>query len=81
MQPAWGAASHGFDRDIATFGRLTGGGMGKRISSGTVSRLAISLRSSFWFLPAMMVSAAIALALALVALDRALGTAPAERLP
>ena len=55
--------------------------MGKRISSGTVSRLAISLRSSFWFLPAMMVSAAIALALALVALDRALGTAPAERLP
>lgn len=79
MQPAWGAASHGFDRDIATFGRLTGGGMGKRISSGTVSRLAISLRSSFWFLPAMMVSAAIALAL--VALDRALGTAPAERLP
>lgn len=53
--------------------------MGKRISSGTVSRLAISLRSSFWFLPAMMVSAAIALAL--VALDRALGTAPAERLP
>lgn len=55
--------------------------MGGRVSSGMLSRLAISLRSSFWFLPGLVVLASLALALGLVAADRALGGAPAERWP
>lgn len=50
-----------------------------RMSSGTLSRLAISLRSSFWFLPALIVLASVGLAVGLVALDRGLGGTPGER--
>ncbi|MGY1408756.1 DUF2254 domain-containing protein [Luteimonas sp. A611] len=53
----------------------------RHISSGTLSKLVISLRSSFWFLPACIVLLAIGLALGLVALDRQLGGAPGERWP
>ena len=55
--------------------------MGGRLSSGTISKLAISLRSSFWFLPGLIVLASIALAVGLVAVDRAIGRLPAERWP
>jgi uncharacterized membrane protein len=55
--------------------------MGARVSSGTLSKLAISLRSSFWFLPALIVLAALALAVGLVALDRSFGEMPGERWP
>ena len=51
------------------------------MSSGTLGKLAISLRSSFWFLPALIVLSSLVLAPALVALDRALGDGPGERWP
>ena len=51
------------------------------MSSGKVGKLAISLRSSFWFRPALIVLASVALAAAMVALDRALGGMPGERWP
>lgn len=52
-----------------------------RMSSGTLAKLAISLRSSFWFMPALIVLASVALAAGMVALDRALDGAPGERWP
>ncbi|WP_187471038.1 DUF2254 domain-containing protein [Luteimonas viscosa] len=55
--------------------------MPTRLSSATLSKLAISLRSSFWFLPACIVLASIVLALGLVALDHRLGSAPGEYWP
>lgn len=51
------------------------------MSSGTLAKLAISLRSSFWFLPSLIVLASVMLAVAMVALDRWLDGAPGERWP
>lgn len=51
------------------------------MSSGTLGKLAISLRSSFWFVPALIVLASVALAAGMVAMDRALDGAPGERWP
>src|SRR5690606_40617192 len=53
----------------------------RRMSSGRLSKAAISLRASFWFLPALIVLASLALAAGLVALDRQLDGSPAERWP
>ena len=53
----------------------------RRMSSGTLSKVVISLRSSFWFLPACLVLLALALAPALVALDHQLGSAPGDHWP
>ncbi|MDH5834836.1 DUF2254 domain-containing protein [Luteimonas kalidii] len=47
--------------------------MADRISSGALGKLAVSLRSSFWFLPGCIVLASIGLAVGLVALDRQSG--------
>lgn len=55
--------------------------MGGRLSSGMISKLAISLRSSFWFLPGLIVLASLALAAGVVALDRQLGDLPDDRWP
>ncbi len=55
--------------------------MVRRMSSGRLSKAAISLRSSFWFLPALIVLASVGVALGLVALDRQLDGSPAERWP
>src|SRR5690606_31674410 len=57
-----------------------GAGAGHR-SSGTLGKLAISLRSSFWFVPALIVLASVALAAGMVARGRALDGAPGERWP
>ncbi|MDH5824973.1 DUF2254 domain-containing protein [Luteimonas sp. RD2P54] len=55
--------------------------MASRMSSGALGKLAVRLRSSFWFLPALMVLAALALAPGLIALDHHLGSGPGERWP
>ncbi|MBS7456848.1 DUF2254 domain-containing protein [Coralloluteibacterium stylophorae] len=55
--------------------------MGRRLSSGASSKLAIDLRASFWFLPMLSVVAAVALAVGMVALDRWLGDGLARRWP
>ena len=62
---------------------LVGGGSDvvRRMSSGRLSKAAISLRSSFWFLPALIVLASTGVAAGLVALDRMLEGSPAERWP
>ena len=51
------------------------------MASGTLSKVVISLRSSFWFLPACLVLLALGLAPALVALDHQLGSAPGDDWP
>lgn len=55
--------------------------MSTKFSSGALGKLAVSLRSSFWFLPACIVLASIALAMALLALDQQLGSRPSDRWP
>src|SRR5690606_1084595 len=59
----------------------TAGAGAVHMSSGTLGKLAISLRSSFWFVPALIVLASVALAAGMVAMDRALDGAPGERWP
>lgn len=51
------------------------------MSSGRLGKLAISLRSSFWFLPALIVLSCVALGAGMVGLDRQLGDAPGQRWP
>lgn len=55
--------------------------MVRRMSRGRLSKAAISLRSSFWFLPALIVLASVGVAVGLVTLDRQLDGSPAERWP
>jgi len=47
--------------------------MARGLASGALGKLAISLRSSFWFLPVLIVLASVALAVALVAVDEQVG--------
>ncbi|NYZ63039.1 DUF2254 domain-containing protein [Luteimonas deserti] len=47
--------------------------MAKRFASGTLGKLAISLRSSFWFLPLLIVLGSAGLATGLVAIDHQVG--------
>lgn len=51
------------------------------LQAGRIQRLAIYLRSSFWFVPAALMVAAIALALGLVEIDRHVDDALRERWP
>lgn len=47
--------------------------MGRRVAGGRLGKLAISLRSSFWFLPVLIVLASAGLAVGMVAIDEQVG--------